>query len=194
MSLAAIISMLLLIAPAQAIHAGTPCDSVRVIDHLVNWGHRTVDHPRRIEAIIIHSSFNALTPDSFSVAGILREYRKYDVSPHYIIGRKGKIYRLVRDRDVAYHAGESRLPDGTTDVNAVSIGIEIVNTPDDPPTPAQYKSLASLIRCLDSRYHIKYILGHKDIAPQRKTDPWKFDWKMFFRMIGRRDDRGVRAQ
>lgn len=195
MIFATIISALfLLFGQPHATQAGAPCRQVKVVNHLVSWGHRTLDYPRRIEAIIIHSSYNALTPDSFSVAGILREYRKYDVSPHYIISRKGTINRLVCDRDIAYQAGKSRLPNGITDVNAVSIGIEIVNTPHDPPTAAQYKSLASLVKCLDSKYRIKYILGHKDIAPGRKTDPWEFDWRMFFKMIGRKNDRSHLTQ
>ncbi len=194
MLLTTILSLSLFLAPPKVQPAKQPCGQVKIINRLVSWGHRTVDHPRHIIAVIIHSSYNALTPDTFSVAGILREYRKYDVSPHYIIGRKGKIYRLVRDRDIAYQAGVSRLPDGITNVNAVSIGIEIVNTPHDPPTPAQYSSLASLVKCLDGRYHIKYVLGHKDIAPKRKTDPWMFDWKMFFKMIDRKDDRPAHAQ
>lgn len=138
-----------------------------------------MDHPRRIEAIIIHSSYNALTPDSFSVAGVIREYRKYGVSPHYLIDREGTIYRLVPDRDVAYQAGISRLPDGQTDVNEVSVGIELLSTPYDTPTGAQYKSLAALVNWLMSRYKIEYVLGHKDIAPKRKTDPWNFNWKRF---------------
>lgn len=194
MFLTIILSLPLLFGQTQAMPAKQPCKQVKIINRLAGWGYKAVDHPRRIEAIIIHSSYNALTPDSFSVTGILKEYRKYDVSPHYIIGRKGKIYRLVRDRDIAYQAGVSRLPDGITNVNAVSIGIEIVNTPHDPPTAAQYSSLASLVKCLDSRYDIKYVLGHKDIAPGRKTDPWMFDWKMFFKMIGRKNDRPVPAQ
>ncbi len=194
MYLIAIICAVLSLEPLRTTPAATPCNQVKIVNNLVSWGHRTVDHPRRIEAIIIHSSYNALSPDSFSIEGILDEYRKYDVSPHYIISREGIIYRLVRNRDIAYQAGKSRLPDGITDVNAVSVGIEIVNTPHDPPTAAQYRSLASLVRCLDARFHVRYILGHKDIAPGRKTDPWDFNWKMFFRMIGRKDDRPVTTQ
>ncbi len=165
-------------------HAGkSPCTQVKIVNRLVTWGYKKVSRPRKIEAIIIHSSYNALTPDSFSVAEILREYRGIDVSPHYIIDRSGTIFRLVPERDIAYHAGKSRLPDGTTNVNAVSIGIEIVNTIRDTPTDAQYESLVSLVKCLKERYAIKYVLGHSDIAPGRKTDPWNFDWKRFQAMI-----------
>ncbi len=181
-----IIGFLLFIGQSKGAVAQPPCSHLKIIDHLVSWGHKTVNRPRKIEAIIIHSSYNALTPDSFSVAGILREYKDIDVSPHYIIDRDGNIYKLVPERDIAYQAGKSRLPDGTTNVNSVSIGIEIVNTIHDSPTNAQYESLASLVDCLRSKYAIKYVLGHKDIAPGRKTDPWNFDWKKFDGMLKER--------
>lgn len=179
-----LLGLSLLIAPPRPTASNTPCGRTKIVNHLLPWGHRTVNYTRKIEAIIIHSSYNALTPDSFSVSGVLREYKEYGVSPHYIIARDGTIYRLVRDKDIAYQAGKSRLPDGKTDVNAVSIGIEIINTPHDSPTSAQYASLASLVKCLKSKYPVRYVLGHKDIAPGRKTDPWNFDWKKFRRMIG----------
>ena len=154
-----------------------PCNELQIRNHFVSWGHEKITSARKIEAIIIHSSFNALTPDSFDVDGILKEYKQVNVSPHYIINREGTVYRFVPDEEVAYHAGRSRLPDGTTDVNRVSIGIELINTESDPPTEEQYVSLRYLIECLKSKYPVKFILGHSDIAPGRKTDPWNFDWK-----------------
>ncbi len=157
----------------------SPCSLLKIENHLVNWGHQVRGRPREIEAIIIHSSYYALGGDSFSVDGVLREYRKIDVSPHYIIDRAGTIYRLVPDGDIAYHAGKSHLPDGNTHVNSLSIGIEIINTQKDSPTDAEYNSVAALIKCLKSKYPIKYLLGHSDIASGRKTDPWNFDWKKF---------------
>lgn len=162
----------------------TNCNEINVIDKLTNWGYlKTIKSGRTVEAIIIHSSYNALSSDSFSLAGVLQEYKNADVSPHYIIDRQGKVFRLVPDKYVAYHAGESKLPDGRTNVNELSIGIEIINTKDDGPTNAQYLSLAKLVRCLKKRYPIKYILGHSDIAPDRKTDPWQFDWERFNAMV-----------
>ncbi|MFZ1080394.1 MAG: N-acetylmuramoyl-L-alanine amidase [Candidatus Kryptoniota bacterium] len=157
----------------------SPCDKVKIENHLIGWGHRIENREHNIEAIIIHSSYNALGSDSFNIDGILREYRDIKVSPHYVINRGGTIYQLVADKDVAYHAGKSRLPDGKKDVNAVSIGIEIINTENDSPTEVQYLSLANLVKCLKSKYPIKYVLGHSDIAPGRKTDPWNFDWRKF---------------
>ena len=165
----------------------TNCNGIQVTDKLVDWGYSKPSVDRReIEAIIIHSSYNALSPDSFSLSGVIQEYKEADVSPHYIIDRKGEIFRLIPDKYIAYQAGKSKLPDGRTNVNELSIGIEIINTKDNGPTSAQYSSLAKLVRCLEQKYPIKYILGHSDVAPDRKTDPWQFDWKRFNAMIGKR--------
>ncbi len=180
-----VVFLLVCVAGASAKPSG--CDSVHIVSRLVSWGFKSVSHPRKIEAIIIHSSYNATTADSFSLKGVLQEYKDAGVSPHYIIDRAGKIYRLVPDGDIAYQAGRSRLPDGTTNVNAVSIGIEIINTTKDSPTEAQYISLAKLVRCLESEYPIKFVLGHKDIAPGRKTDPWNFNWKKFRALLDEQD-------
>jgi N-acetyl-anhydromuramyl-L-alanine amidase AmpD len=159
------------------------CSKLKIISHLVNWGYKADGNRDNIEAIIIHSSYNALTKDSFNLEDILKEYKEMGVSPHYIIDRNGRIYRLVNDKDIAYHAGKSKLPDGKTDVNSISIGVEIINTKKDSPTANQYTSLVNLVRCLFTKYPIKYILGHSDIAPQRKTDPWNFNWKKFYSML-----------
>lgn len=173
--------MFLLLTPQQQTVSADSTKSMHlmIIDHLIDWGHKKSDWPRKVEAIIIHSSFNALTPDSFSLNGILDEYKEINVSPHFIIDREGGIHRLVKEEDVAYHAGKSRLPDGVTNVNQVSIGIEIINTETDGPTEGQYSSLAKLVSHLKAEYTIKFILGHSDIAPGRKTDPWLFDWNKF---------------
>ena len=62
-----------------------------------------------------------------------------------------------------------------------SIGIEIVNTKTESPAGAQYLALTQLVRYLQQEYDIplENILGHKDVAPDRKTDPWHFDWEYF---------------
>lgn len=165
----------------------TDCKGVQVTDKLVDWGYSKPSvEKREIKAIIIHSSYNALSPDSFSLQGVIKEYKEAGVSPHYIIDRQGDIFRLVPDKYIAYQAGKSKLPDGTTSVNEFSIGIEIINTKNNGPTAAQYSSLAKLVRCLKFKYPIKYILGHSDVAPDRKTDPWQFDWKRFNAMIRKR--------
>jgi N-acetyl-anhydromuramyl-L-alanine amidase AmpD len=150
-------------------------DLAKISDRLVNWGYQK-SLGRSIDAIIIHSSYNALGGDQYSVEKLISEYKGYGVSPHYLINRAGNIYRLVEDKDIAYHAGESKTPDGRTGVNNFSIGIEMMNTKSDEYTQSQYSSLKQLLANLKDKYTIKYILGHKDIAKGRKDDPWNFDW------------------
>ena len=152
----------------------------------VSFGYKTSEVAREIKALIIHSTFNASfpniqNPDTFSVKGVIKQFKQYNVAAHYLIGRDGVVYQLVDNENIAYHAGKSVLPDGTTDVNACSIGIEIMCTYTVGPNELQYASLRKLIDQLDAQYTFTYILGHFDIAPERKTDPWHFKDDGFFR-------------
>lgn len=149
----------------------------------VNFGHR-VTSGRTIDIIVIHSTY-AVCKDSFFIDAVLDQFKQYKVCSHYIIGRNGEIYLTVNEKNVAYHAGASTLP-GTkrTNLNGSSIGIEIINTPNTPPTDAQYESLLHLIQSIQKRHPIKHIVRHSDIAPGRKTDPWLFEWLVFKKMLG----------
>ncbi len=156
-----------------------------IIKRLVDWGHHTPANPRFIDTIVIHSSYDALGNDPFSVEGVLYEYKLYKVSPHYLIDRKGNVYQLVENKNIAYHAGESIMEDKRTNVNDFSIGIELINTKTIPPNEEQYNALFELIEHLSSEYDVNYVLGHHHIAPQRKTDPWLFDWEKLNSVLGR---------
>lgn len=166
----------------QAIDSNDPGDDssdrdLSIISRPVSWGYET-SSDRSIEAIIIHSSYNSLKGEKYDVEAILEIYQMYGVSAHYIIDRGGRIWQLVDEKDIAYHAGVSALPDGRTDVNALSIGVEILNDDKgDAYTEKQYAALNALIKDIRKRRKIAFILGHSDIAPKRKTDPWNFDWK-----------------
>lgn len=161
---------------------GSPAPTKKVggIDirkNLVNFGFQTAEG-RKIDTIIIHSTYNALGGDPFSVDKILNIYKSYGVSPHYLIDRQGTILQMVEDKNIAYHAGVAKLPDGRTNVNEVSLGIEMINTKTDKFTPEQYQALNKLLALLESKYKIKYVLGHNQIAPGRKDDPWNLDWSL----------------
>ncbi len=150
---------------------------LKIKNDLVSWGYQKYNGTRKIDTIIIHSTYNPLGGGQYDFSKILAIYKKYKVSPHYLIERDGAIYRLVKENNIAYHAGISRVPDNRTNVNNFSIGIEMIGNKIDGYTKAQYNSVKKLINQIKSEYKIKYILGHKDIAPGRKTDPWNFDWK-----------------
>jgi N-acetyl-anhydromuramyl-L-alanine amidase AmpD len=148
----------------------------KIINNLVSWGFEN-SSGRKIDTIVIHSSYNALGGDEYDFKKLLSEYKEYGVSPHYVIDRSGNVYRLVAEKNIAYHAGESKAPDGRAGVNNFSIGIEILENKTDGPSAAQYVALKNLIADIKTGYKIKYILGHNQIAPGRKDDPWNFDWK-----------------
>jgi len=151
-------------------------EKLDIIDRYVSWGFEK-SSKRLIDTIIIHSTYNASGGDFFDVEKIIGQFKEYGVSAHYLVDRDGNVFRLVSDNDVAFHAGVSNVPDGRSNVNDFSIGIEMVNTQDGRFSSTQYDSLKSLVDNLKKEYSIKYVLGHKDIAPGRKTDPWNFDWE-----------------
>ena len=108
---------------------------------------------------------------------------KSKVSSHFVINRNGKIYRLLQDHQIAWHAGKSCWGK-YRDINKNSIGIELVNKGHQfGYTNFKKEQLSSLIKIcknLIKKYKIKKenIVGHSDIAPLRKIDPGeKFPWK-----------------
>tara|TARA_B100002051_G_C16695433_1_gene617861 strand:+ start:857 stop:1567 length:711 start_codon:yes stop_codon:yes gene_type:complete len=106
-----------------------------------------------------------------------------EVSSHFLITQNGKVYRLVDDNRIAWHAGKSHWGK-YKNLNKNSIGIELVNKGHKfGYTNFKKKQLLSLItvcKQLIKKYKIKKrnIVGHSDIAPSRKIDPGeKFPWK-----------------
>lgn len=150
---------------------------LKIVNRLMSSGFSVPSKPRSIDTIVLHSSYDLNGSDQYSVSGVIKEYADYGVSAHYLIDRAGTIYRLVEDKNTAYHAGVSKMPDGRQNVNNFSIGIEIMNTETGQFTSAQYTAVNNLIASLKKQYPIKFVVGHQDIAPGRKTDPWNFDWK-----------------
>ena len=105
------------------------------------------------------------------------------VSSHYLINRRGKIFSLVQNRHVAWHAGKSCWG-RHKNLNKNSIGIELVNKGHQFGYTSfkkkQISSLVNLCKKLIKKYKIKKknVIGHSDIAPLRKIDPGeKFPWK-----------------
>jgi N-acetylmuramoyl-L-alanine amidase len=104
------------------------------------------------------------------------------VSAHYMIDEDGQVFGLVDENRRAWHAGVSYWR-GHRDINARSIGIEIVNPGHEfgyRDFPArQMAALVDLARAIVARHPIpaRNIVGHSDVAPARKTDPGeRFDW------------------
>jgi AmpD protein len=101
------------------------------------------------------------------------------VSSHFLIDRAGRVTQFVSTQAKAWHAGVSTL-EGREKCNDFSIGIELEGNGDIPFEAIQYQALAKLTSLLENVFPIKYVVGHSDIAPGRKTDPGPtFDWPRF---------------
>ena len=104
------------------------------------------------------------------------------VSAHCLIRRDGEIIQYVSFNHKAWHAGVSVFK-GQERCNDYSIGVELEGTDNIAYTKQQYKQLAKLVKKIQASYPLirhNNIVGHCDIAPQRKTDPGEsFDWNFF---------------
>jgi murein DD-endopeptidase MepM/ murein hydrolase activator NlpD len=127
------------------------------------------------DSIVLHATAGGLKP---SLAHLSNPESK--VSAHYVIGKDGKVYRMVPDDKRAWHAGVGDY-NGRQDWNDSSIGIEIENANDgrDEYTPQQRAALAALMRDLQRRYNIQRgnVVTHSQVAypRERKSDPQGLD-------------------
>ncbi len=105
------------------------------------------------------------------------------VSAHYVVEEDGRVLQLVDEDQRAWHAGHGAWR-GCADVNSASIGIEIVNGGHDfalPPYPErQIEAVLALGLDIVARHGIDpwNVIGHSDLAPDRKADPGeRFPWR-----------------
>lgn len=149
----------------------------------INDDFRARSQSSRVQYVVVHYTS---TDFAHSMALLTRG----EVSSHYLIGAGDSptVYRLVDENRRAWHAGQSEWQ-GRTWLNASTIGIEIVNegyedTPQgrvwQPYSEAQVAALIGLLKDIVQRHQlpIDSVIGHSDIAPQRKSDPGPlFPWK-----------------
>lgn len=125
---------------------------------------------------VVNFFTNKLDPEAHPYYQTLRGLR---VSTHFFIRRDGETIQFVPCEKRAWHAGESCWQ-GRSRCNDFSIGIELEGSDTMPFTDTQYEALAALTRALQKTYPITDIVGHSDIAPDRKTDPGPcFDWNRY---------------
>ena len=101
------------------------------------------------------------------------------VSAHYVICKDGTIHHMLNDYLRAWHGGIARWGN-VTDINSISVGIELDNNGFESFTNPQIKSLLIVLQTLKKNYTIPAanFIGHGDIAPTRKNDPnILFPWK-----------------
>jgi N-acetyl-anhydromuramyl-L-alanine amidase AmpD len=143
--------------------------------------------PRAIGRVVVH-----ITDGGTSIEGPISWFKnpvKPDGSPlpvsaHYVIGQNGEVVQMVKQGDVAYHAGSA---------NGDSIGIEHcaraprANVSGIDPTPIQYAASAALVRWLCEGYGIpmdrEHILGHAEADPHTTHTAcpnavWDWDYYM----------------
>ena len=146
--------------------------------------------PSAICLIVIHNI--SLPPGQYGGNGIVELFKNQlnpnehpyyaeiytqKVSSHFLIRRHGELLQFVSCLDRAWHAGISSWR-GRERCNDFSIGIELEGSDFDAFESAQYQTLMLLISSIKQCYPIQAIVGHSDIAPERKTDPGPyFDWE-----------------
>ncbi|WP_339843169.1 N-acetylmuramoyl-L-alanine amidase [uncultured Halopseudomonas sp.] len=147
----------------------------------IDTRYTSANHDSRVQYIVVH-----YTSSGFDRA--LQHLTHGSVSSHYLISEKPTTYRLVDEEHRAWHAGDSSWQ-GRTWLNASSIGIEIVHPGYTdtaqgrlwhPWPEEQINALIPLLQDLLKRHKLSpdRVLGHSDIAPQRKVDPGPlFPWQ-----------------
>ena len=131
---------------------------------------------RKPNFVIIHHTAQNSCPQTLTTFTTPRT----KVSAHYVICRDGTVHHMLNDYLRAWQAGVSRWGN-LTDVNSISIGIELDNDGFEPFPDAQINSLLHLLAQLKASYKIPTanFIGHGDIAPTRKDDPSAFfPWKL----------------
>ena len=147
----------------------------------IDWpspNHDARPEGRAIDMLVLH--YTGMQSAEAAVARLRDPEAK--VSAHYVIDEDGTSYRLVPEERRAWHAGISTW-EGERNVNGCSIGIELVNPGHEFGyrvfPEAQMAALIPLIRAILFRHRIPAwrVLGHSDVAPERKQDPGElFDW------------------
>ncbi len=156
---------------------GAPVRPLRFVDApSPNHGPRPPDG--RVDILLLHYTG---MPSAQAALDRMRDSAA-EVSAHYMVDEDGTVYRLVPEDRRAWHAGRSSWS-GETDINSASIGIEIVNPGHEfgyrPFPEPQMAAVEALCRDIIGRHPIPphRVLGHSDVAPQRKEDPGElFDW------------------
>jgi len=105
-----------------------------------------------------------------------RRIRGLTVSSHFVVRRDGAVVQFVSCDARAWHAGPSSWR-GRDNCNDFAVGIELEGLEGDHFEPAQYDTLATLLKAIAERHPIDSVAGHEHVAPGRKIDPGPgFDW------------------
>lgn len=143
-----------------------------------NW--RRADRPEDygIDRLVIH-----VTQGSFRSAVRVFQDPGHGAAAHYIVGKDGHVAQMIRELDVAFHAGNRSY-------NEHSVGIEHEGFVDRPQdfTPEMYASSARLAAAICGRYGIpvdrEHIVGHVEVPGADHTDPGPhWDWDRYIKLV-----------
>ena len=149
------------------------------------------DRSENIDLVVIHcislpeGSFNNDNPTKLFLNEL--DFEKHDsfksleglkVSAHILIERNGSLIQFVPFNKCAWHAGQSNYA-GRDRCNEFSIGIELKGSIKEEFTNDQYSVLNDLLELLKKEYGDMDVVGHSEIAPNRKNDPGPyFNWDL----------------
>lgn len=149
------------------------------------------DRSENIDLVVIHcislpeGSFNNDNPTKLFLNEL--DFEKHDsfksleglkVSAHILIERDGSLIQFVPFNKCAWHAGQSNYA-GRDRCNEFSIGIELKGSIKEEFTNDQYSVLNDLLDLLKKEYGDMDVVGHSEIAPNRKNDPGPyFNWDL----------------
>ncbi|MFJ9820556.1 N-acetylmuramoyl-L-alanine amidase [Streptomyces sp. NPDC101151] len=142
--------------------------------------YRRADRPDdyRVDRVVIH-----VTQGGYASAVKVFQDPAHGAAAHYIVRKDGRITQLIRELDVAFHAGNR-------EYNEHSVGIEHEGFVEDPSsfTEAMYAASARLTAAICGRYGIpadrEHILGHVEVPGTDHTDPGRhWDWDRYLRLV-----------
>jgi N-acetyl-anhydromuramyl-L-alanine amidase AmpD len=139
---------------------------------------RPDDYP--IDRVIIH-----VTQGSYSSAVNVFQDPSHKAAAHYVIRKDGHVAQMIRELDVAFHAGNRKY-------NERSIGIEHEGFVEKAAsfTDAMYEASARLTAAICARYAIPvdrtHIIGHVEVPGTDHTDPGRYwDWDRYMKLVRR---------
>lgn len=149
---------------------------VRASEANFRWADRPDDY--RVDMVVVH-----VTQGDLASAVQAFEDPGHRAAAHYIVGKDGSVTQMIRELDVAYHAGNRAY-------NERSVGIEhegFVDRPEDF-TDAMYEASARLTARICARYGIpvdrEHIIGHVEVPGTDHTDPGEhWDWDRYLKLV-----------
>ncbi|GGO57550.1 N-acetylmuramoyl-L-alanine amidase [Streptomyces lasiicapitis] len=154
-----------------------------------NW--RRADRPDdyEIDRVVIH-----VVQGGYRTALKVFKDPGHGAAAHYVVRKDGHIAQMIRELDVAFHAG-------SRDMNERSVGIEHEGFVDKKEsfTDAMYEASARLTAGICERYDIpvdrEHIIGHVEVEGTDHTDPGPhWDWERYLRLVRRERDRPARTK